>query len=114
MSTILDALRKLQRERAAQSPAKDLRGSITTETRFRRARPRGAASRFVGAALVFLAVGGGGYWLHHSGRVSALLARFSKGDIGAPAEVDEAEGDRARAGSAVDRQLIQRGHDVIE
>ncbi len=80
MSTILDALRKLQRERAAQSPGKDLRGSITTETPHRgrgRGRQAGSAARLIALALVILGVGGAGYALYRGGWVSGLLARFS-------------------------------------
>jgi hypothetical protein len=79
VSTILDALRKLQRERTAQGPAKDLRGSITTETPLhRRGRQGGAVSRWIAATLVLLGVAGGGYGLYRSGLVNGLLARFSQ------------------------------------
>jgi hypothetical protein len=88
VSTILDALRKLQRERAAQSPAPDLRGSITTETpRGYRGRHADAVSRRIAAALVLLGVVGGGYGLYRSG----LLARFSPGDEAAEQALAEAE-----------------------
>ena len=80
MSTILDALRKLQRERAAQSPEKDLRGSITHESASSRARGRGRGSRRIAALLALLSVGGGGYVLYKSGQVQALLARFQSDD----------------------------------
>ncbi len=80
MSTILDALRKLQRERAAQSPAKDLRGSITHESAASRARKRGGSSRLVAGVLVLLVAGGGGYLAYRSEPVQALLARFSTGE----------------------------------
>jgi hypothetical protein len=79
VSTILDALRKLQRERTAQGPAKDLRGSITTETPLqRRGRQGGAVSRWIVATLVLLGVASGGYGLYRSGLVHGLLGRFSQ------------------------------------
>ncbi len=89
MSTILDALRKLQRERAAQSPAKDLRGSVTHEAPRARGRRRGAGSRRIAALLALLAVGGGGYVLYHSGQVHALLARFQSEDETSDASDEE-------------------------
>ena len=85
MSTILDALRKLQRERSAQSPTKDLRSSITAETPRSRARQRSSGARWVGTALVLLAVGAGGAWLYRSGQLDALLGR-SSGEQGASEE----------------------------
>jgi len=103
VSTILDALRKLQRERSAQSPTKDLRGSVTTETPFRRARPRGAGPRWLGVAVLLLAVGGGGYWVYRSGQAGALIARFSKTGAASPAEADAAQGDD----ESINRQIAE-------
>jgi cytoskeletal protein RodZ len=98
VSTILDALRKLQRERAAQSPAKDLRGSVTHESAPGRARRRGSGPRRIAALLALLAVGGGGYLLYASGQVPALLARFQSEDENAmPDEQALAELDAASA-----------------
>ena len=59
MSTILDALRKLQRERAAQSPPRDLRGSVTNETPSSPARRRRSRSRWIASLALLLAVGCG-------------------------------------------------------
>lgn len=71
MSTILDALRKLQRERSAQAPPADLRGSVTSETPSpARRRPR-RSPRWIAALALILAVGAAGSWLYSSGRIDA-------------------------------------------
>jgi hypothetical protein len=67
VSTILDALRKLQRERAAQHPSRDLRGSVTDEIPSPRAPARPARrALLVGVGVLALAVAGGGAWLARS------------------------------------------------
>lgn len=73
MSTILDALRKVQRERSAQAPPADLRGSVTSETPSpARRRPR-RSSGWIAALALILAVGAAGSWLYSSGRIDAWL-----------------------------------------
>lgn len=92
MSTILDALRKLQRERSAQSPAHDLRGSVTTETPATRQRRRRVGSRWLSLSLLILILGGAGYALYRSGQLDALLANSSDEErIPTDAELDEVE-----------------------
>jgi hypothetical protein len=72
VSTILDALRKLQRERTAANPSRDLRGSVTDEMPL--PPPHGSPPRrglTLGALVVALVVlaGVGGTWLYR--RVAA-------------------------------------------
>ncbi|MBM4337594.1 MAG: hypothetical protein FJ108_17035, partial [Deltaproteobacteria bacterium] len=73
MSTILDALRKVQRDRSAQTPPADLRGSVTSETPSpARRRPR-RSSGWIAALALILAAGAAGSWLYSSGRIDAWL-----------------------------------------
>jgi len=90
VSTILDALRKLQRERAAESPSRDLRGALTAETPRGRARRRGGSSLWIVLALLVVSVAGGGYWLYSSGQLGALRAQYA-GSAGDAMEVAEGE-----------------------
>ena len=73
MSTILEALRKLQREKQAVSPPRDLRGSVTDEfgaARGRR-RGRGGVATFALVLVACLALAGGaGFWLYRSGKLT--------------------------------------------
>ncbi len=90
MSTILDALRKLQRERSAQAPDRDLRGSVTHETAYARRR-RGSGARNLAFVLALLAIGGGGFLAYRSGQLQGVLARFGSSsgeaeDLGASEE----------------------------
>ena len=79
MSTILDALKKLQREKAAQSPSRDLRGSVASETPWPRARRGGGASRALVWVALLALLGGGGYWAYSSGKIGSLVARVRGG-----------------------------------
>ena len=88
MSTILDALRKLQRERTAANPSRDLRGSVTDEIPMpqpRRSPPRRGLA--IGALVACLAilVGVGATWLYKRGVQSR--------SAGAPAEVAAEQGE---------------------
>jgi len=90
VSTILDALRKLQRERSAQAPDRDLRGSVTHETAYARRR-RGSGARNLAFVLALLAIGGGGFLAYRSGQLQGVLARFGSSsgeaeDLGASEE----------------------------
>ena len=73
MSTILDALRKLQREKTAANPSRDLRGSVTDEIPFPQNRltppRRGRALGGLALSLAVLAAVGG-FWLYKRGGVS--------------------------------------------
>jgi len=88
VSTILDALRKLQRERSAANPARDLRGSVTDEIPL--PPPRGGRPRrgwATGALTIgLLAVAGlGGAWLYQKGvfkRAPAQRAAPPQGELG--------------------------------
>ncbi|MCZ6568951.1 MAG: hypothetical protein O7B23_02195, partial [Deltaproteobacteria bacterium] len=65
MSTILDALRKLQRERERAKPPRDLQESVTQPLSQARP-PRRLRSRFVGFglfALLLLLAGGALIWM---------------------------------------------------
>ena len=106
MSTILDALRKLQRERSAAHPSRDLRGSVTdeipTSRPARRSNRRGLALAAV--ALLFALVGGG-TWLYRSGRLtrhSASQVAAQAGETREPTaeELDEVEREMDRATAA--------------
>src|SRR5258706_196210 len=100
MSTILDALRKLQRERTAAHPSRDLRGSITDEIPLPRS-PRRSSRRGVALAgiVLLLAAAGAGAWLVRSGK----LARHSQPQVeagaaaDAPAREEEREPDEREA-----------------
>jgi hypothetical protein len=72
LSTILDALRKLQRERTAAQPPRDLRGSVTDEIPGPRVtRRKGGRGVALGLVALLLAGGAGaGVWLYRSGKLS--------------------------------------------
>ncbi len=92
MSTILDALRKLQRERSAQSPSADLRGSVTNETPSPPARRRRGVSRWVVAGILLLAISGAGGWLYSSGGLDVFGTEESGEDrVATDAELAEVE-----------------------
>ncbi len=111
MSTILDALRKLQRERSAAHPSRDLRGSVTDEIPFPRPARRSSRRGLALAGIVLLlAAAGGGAWLYRSGK----LARFAGGQqVAAPAVAgakNPAEGEAAleqmeREAAATDAEM---------
>ncbi len=73
MSTILDALRKVQRERSAQAPPADLRGSVTSEAPSPARRRQRRSSGWIAALALILAAGVAGSWLYSSGRIYAWL-----------------------------------------
>ena len=78
MSTILDALRKLQREKAAATP-RDLRGSVTDPIGSGRPPKRGGRGGLALGlvAVLLLAVGGGGFWAWRNGKLH--LPRLTSG-----------------------------------
>jgi hypothetical protein len=98
VSTILDALKKLQREKAAQNPGRDLHGSVANDSGFRRAPRRSGVGRALTSAALLALLAGGGWWLWSSGRVAPLVARFA-GGAGDDAAASEAELD------ALEREL---------
>jgi hypothetical protein len=110
LSTILDALKKLQREKAAQSPSRDLRGSVATETSWPRPRRR----RGIGGALVWVAllalVAGGGWWAYASGSVGSLVARLGS----ASADGDATGGASEAELEALERELRAAEERVVE
>ena len=101
MSTILEALKKLQREKAAQSPSRDLRGSVTNEPPWPRPRRRGGSGRALLLVALLALVGGGGYWSWANGAVGSVAARFGGGDDeirASDAELEALERDMRAAG----------------
>jgi hypothetical protein len=112
VSTILDALRKLQRERTAESPSRDLRGSITTETPHTARRGgRGGRSGWLVALFVLLLLAGGGYWLQQSGRLSSWTeTRADAADENAVAsEAELAEVERELANVPAEPEIAALG-----
>jgi hypothetical protein len=93
VSTILDALRKLQRERTAAQPPRDLRGSVTDEIPGPRVtRRRGGRGVAIGLVALLLAGGAGaGVWLYRSGKLS--LSRGAAAPATAPQAAQAAAGD---------------------
>lgn len=107
MSTILDALRKLQRERAAQHPSRDLRGSVTDEIPAQRAQVRsGRRGLVAGLAVLLLAVAGGGFWLVRGGHLPGLGARGTATDE----SLEQADSDDR---PATDEELAQLERETL-
>jgi hypothetical protein len=104
VSTILDALRKLQRERAAANPARDLRGSVTGDTSRTRSGGKLPRSRWPLAFLVLLAaLGGGGAWAYRTGKLARFMPSRAASDSEArdstpsDKEIDDLEREMAEA-----------------
>lgn len=92
MSTILDALRKVQRDRSAQMPPADLRGSVTSETPSPARRRTRRSSGWIAALALILAAGAAGSWLYSSGRIEAWLGGPAQEErIPTEAELDALE-----------------------
>jgi hypothetical protein len=117
VSTILDALRKLQRERAAESPSRDLRGSVTTETPHTpRRRRRGGLAVWLVVVVVLLLLAGGGYWLQQTGRLAGFTSARADavdpdavGDNAAASEAELAEAERELANMPAEPDVAALG-----
>lgn len=110
MSTILDALRKVQRERSAQAPPADLRGSVTSETPSPARRRRRRSSGWISALALILAVVAAGSWLYSSGRVDAWLGGPSQEErVPTEAELDALERETREQEAALARADTESG-----
>jgi len=116
VSTILDALRKLQREKTAANPSRDLRGSVTDEIRSppTRGSPPRRGLAFGALLLALLVVAGvGGTWLYR--RSAAARANSPPAQQVAeplapaepPAAQDEA-GDEGQPATEAELDAMQR------